>query len=196
MKRRLACIVEGHGEQQAVPILVRRIGDAFPELSFPEMTKTDVLRVSRSRLVREGELERAMELAGRRVGSGGGVLVVIDADDDAACKLGPELLQRATAARADLRIGVVLAVREYEAWLLASARSLAGQHGLPDDLEPPSSPEAIRDAKGWLSTRMTGHGYRPVLHQPKLTAVMDLEAARQAPSFDKLLRDVCRLLAP
>ena len=31
-----------------------------------------------------------------------------------------------------------------------------------------------------------GQGYRETLHQPALTAIFDLDAAREAPSFDKL----------
>ena len=39
-----------------------------------------------------------------------------------------------------------------------------------------------------------GQGYRETLHQPALTAIFDLDAAREAPSFDKLWRDVTALL--
>ena len=39
-----------------------------------------------------------------------------------------------------------------------------------------------------------GRSYRETLHQPALTAIFDLDAARCAPSFDKLWRDVSELL--
>jgi hypothetical protein len=39
-----------------------------------------------------------------------------------------------------------------------------------------------------------GHSYRETLDQPALTDVFDLNAARVAPSFDKLWRDVGALL--
>jgi hypothetical protein len=105
------------------------------------------------------------------------------------------LVRRARAARADRAIGVVLAMREYEAWFLAAAASLRGQRGLPDDLAPPAAPESLRDAKGWLNERMS-LGYKPTIDQPALTAVFDLDQARTAPSFDKLVRELMRLLLP
>ncbi len=40
----------------------------------------------------------------------------------------------------------------------------------------------------------TGQRYRQTLHQPAFTAIFDLNAARSAPSFDKLWRDVTALL--
>ena len=188
---KLGLIVEGHGEYYAAPILVRRVAAS---IGVTDVTWT-VLRQPRSMILKPGELERAVILLGNKVGDGGAILVLIDADDDAACQLGPELLRRARAARLDRPIGVVLAVREYEAWLLTSASSLRGKRGLPDDLEAPSLPEAIRDAKGWLGQRMP-RGYSPTTDQPALTGLFDLELARRSPSFDKLVRELTRLLLP
>ena len=60
---------------------------------------------------------------------------------------------------------------------------------------PPADPEAIRDAKGVLSSWMPGNrSYRPSRDQAALAAVFDLRAARSSPSFDKLWRDVEALL--
>jgi hypothetical protein len=187
----LGLVVEGHGEVQAVPILVRRIA---AWAGFPgELVISPPLRVHRTSIVKEGELERAVELTARKVGDDGGILVLLDADDDPACKLGPALLLRAATARPDRRIGIVFAVREYEAWFLAAAESLRGHRTLPADLSPPAEPEALRGAKGWLDARMAD-GYSETLEQPKLTAKFDLDRARDAPSFDKLVREVCKLL--
>ena len=86
---------------------------------------------------------------------------------------------------------MVLAKTEYEAWFLAAAASLEiGEHS-----EPPEDPEAVRDAKGWLSARMPpGHAYRETIHQASFSATFDLDLARAAPSFDKLWRDVGSLI--
>ncbi|TMQ03270.1 MAG: DUF4276 family protein [Deltaproteobacteria bacterium] len=184
-------LVEGHGEVSSAPTLVRRVAE-FLGLHCAIRT---ALRVSRSALVKPRELERAVTLLGNKVGAGGAVLVLIDADDDAACTLGPELLRRARTARPDRRIGVVLAVREYEAWFLTAAASLRGKRGLPADLEPPPAAETIRDAKRWLAERMP-RGYSPTVDQPALTAMLDLEQARASPSFDKLVREVRALITP
>jgi hypothetical protein len=185
----LGLLVEGHGEAYAAPILVRRVAES---LAMPCVLRS-VLRQPRSMTIKAGELERAVTLLGNKVGPGGGVLVLIDADDDPACTLGPDLLIRARTARPDRRVGVVLAVREYEAWFLAAAASLRGRRGLPADLESPAAPETVRDAKGWLGQRMP-RGYSPTADQPALTELFDLDLARTSPSFAKLVRELTRLL--
>ena len=60
---------------------------------------------------------------------------------------------------------------------------------------PPPEPESIRDAKGWLSKyHLGGRSYKETIDQAALTAVFDIDAARAAPSFDKLYRDMSWLL--
>jgi hypothetical protein len=189
----LASIVEGHGNVKAVPLLIGRIASALnPGLALQVLPP---LRVPRYKLVTAGGAERAVELAARKTGGKGAVLVLIDSEDDCPAQMGPDLLRRACAARGDLSIGVVLAKREYESWFLAAADSLRGRRGLAENLAAPAEPESIRGAKEWLSSRMaSGVKYREVLDQPALTAVFDLSAPRRADSFDKCYREVERLL--
>jgi hypothetical protein len=190
----IACIVEGHGEVEAVPILVRRVA-ARVDPTFSIQVRRP-LRITRSQLVRPKELERAIELAARQAGKQGGILVLIDSDDDCPAELGPQLLARARRARGDLPIGLVLAKREFEGWLLASAESLRGKRGLPDDLLPPPDPEAIRGAKEWIARHMVGGTtYSETLDQPALTAAFDLDqAAARSDSFEKCLREITSLV--
>lgn len=189
-------VVEGHGEVQAVPILLRRIGQRIDRERFIDVRQP--IRGHRSKLTRVAEAERFLELAVQKLGQEqGAVLVLIDADDDCAATLGPELVQVCKRLRPGLAVSVVLAVTEFEAWFLAAAGSLRGWRGLPDDLEPPEDPEAFRDAKGWIqSRRVDGLAYGETTDQPALTAVFDLDDARAvSASFDKLWRDVERLMA-
>ena len=80
-------------------------------------------------------------------------------------------------------------------WFLAATASIAGQHGIDSSAAAPPDAESIRNAKGWLSKQMPpGRPYRPTLLQSSLTAILDLDAARAAPSFEKLWRDVISLL--
>ena len=149
---RIACIVEGHGDARAVPLLIRRIASQLsPGL---HVNIPSPIRQPRNRLVRDGELERAIELAARSIGRDGGILVLIDGDDDLPCQLGPQLLARARQAHRDLPISVVVAKREYEAWFLAATESLRGAHRLPQNLPSPPDPESIRGAKEWLTRHM------------------------------------------
>jgi hypothetical protein len=189
----IATVVEGHGEVNALPVLLRRVAQ---ELGVWDLDLPTPYRMTRSRLVRAGGTEAAVEAVAPRVASRGGVLVLLDADDDLPCRLGPELLSRARLARSDPPVSVVLARSEFESWFLAAATSLSGCRDLPDPLEGPGEAEAIRDAKGWLSDRMSGHPYKPAVDQAALAARFDLELARaRSSSFDKFWRDASRLIA-
>lgn len=192
--QRIASIVEGHGDVRAVPILLRRIAQRLFPGSAVEFLRP--IRVGRYKIIKPGELERAVELAARQTGDRGSILILLDAEDDCPAELGPALLERAIDARRDRDIRVVLAKREYEAWFLAAIGSIAGSRGIDQRAAPPDDPEMIRDAKGWLTAhRPSGWIYRETLDQPALSAIFDLEAARAAPSFEKLWRDVSRLLS-
>lgn len=193
MTVQIGCIVEGEGDEKALPILIRRIVESvYPEL---QLVIPIPIRVYRNKVVKEGELERAVELAARKIGGQGAIFILLDSDEDCPAQLGPELLCRARQVRSDLPIAIVLAKREFEAWFLAAAESLQGQRGLNSDLQPPNNPEAISGAKEWLSQRMEGTGtYSPTADQPGFTARFDLDQARQADSFDKCYRDIVRLL--
>jgi hypothetical protein len=191
----IASVVEGEGEMQALPALLRRI------LYAEEIWDADVQRPflkGRGSLVKQGGLEAAVEALARRLppGAPGGVLVVIDADDDCPASLGPSLLARAESVRPDVRTGVVLANREFEAWFLAAAPSLAGRAGLPQGLAVPEDCERPRDCKGWLTHHRTDGGvYRPRVDQASLADVVDIATARaNSPSFDKFCRNVAYLI--
>ena len=153
------------------------------------------IRVTRDKVLKAGELERAVELAARQANPSGHILVLLDAEDDCPAEVARVVKQRANAARADRTIRVVFATTEYEAWFLAAADSIAGHHGIDAATTAPDDPESIRGAKEWLGARMPrGQRYRATLHQSALTAIFDLDAARAAASFDKLWRDVGELL--
>lgn len=190
----LGCIVEGQGEVLALPVLLRRVAASFdPSISIDRPL---IARHSRNALIRHRELERAVQALSYRLRGNNGILILLDSDDDPACVLGPALLQRAMAARPDVPVRVVFAVREYEAWFLAAAESIAGRSGLLSDLTRPPDPEAIRGAKQYLARHMkAGQVYSPTRHQPALTAQFDLASARSAKSFDKFCRDFSSLLA-
>jgi Domain of unknown function (DUF4276) len=191
----IASIVEGHGEVSALPKLLHRLAADFPmaELRTPKPP----WRRPRGSLIAPNGIEREVE-SNSWVGPTGGILVVLDADDDCPAQLAPELLSRARSARPDLRVSVVLANREYEAWLLAAAQSLAGRFGFQAGMKAPEDPDGIRDAKGWLTRhRPGGHPYKETVDQAALTSAFDMKQAREhSPSFDKFCRELGKLLSP
>jgi hypothetical protein len=135
----IAPIVEGHGEIDALPALLHRIRTSLP--SAPILHINPSIRVeAESFLNRRDEFRRHVELAALKASARqGSVLVLLDCDDDC-----PD----AISVRDDVAMFVALAYREYETWFLPAARSLRGAAGLPDDLDPPSNPDALRSAKG------------------------------------------------
>jgi hypothetical protein len=84
------CVVEGHREHKAVPELVRRIGYVLQPPVYPIVRRP--FRVPRSRLANKSDqLERVLQRGGLRPNTPGGVLVVLDADDDCPVELGQRL---------------------------------------------------------------------------------------------------------
>lgn len=106
------------------------------------------------------------------------------------------MIRRAKVARPDLRVSIVLAHREYEAWFLAGAESLAGRRNLNPNLTAPANPEDMRDAKGWLGRQMIGsRRYSPARDQPALSKHLDLALAKaRSRSFRKLWKEVAAIL--
>ncbi len=191
---KIVSIVEGHGDQSAVPLLIRRIVNAIEPGTWVDAPTS--IRKSRSKLLKEGELERAVTFAALQLDGPGGILIVLDADEDCPATLGMQIRERARAARPDKRIEVVLAKQEFEAWVIASATSLAGRRNLLPNLQAPQNPEELRDAKGWLTRNsQPGRPYKETIDQPAFAELLDLEAAKCTPSFRKLWRDLESLIS-
>jgi len=187
-------MVESKFDGATLRILIRRVWERWPQGTLPQVV---VHVIPRGRIVQEEQFKRGVELAARTARPSGAVLVVFDADDDCPAELGPLLLGWAAEARGDFAVGIAVAKYELESWLIAGAESLRGARGLADDLTPPDQPEAIRDAKAWLSrARSAAAPYSPPVDQAGLMAHVDLDIARsRSDSLDKCLREVERILA-
>jgi hypothetical protein len=189
----IASIVEGEGERDAVPVLLRRIA---AEVGVKNLATPRPQRERRGNITRGGGIEKAISAAATRIQGTGGILVLIDADKDCPATLGPQLLERAKAAQPGIRISVVLAKHEFEAWFLAALPSLAGQERFPKRLARVQNPEFHEDCKGELERFLPNkQSYRPVPDQKPLTSIFDMKMAREhADSFDKFYRDITWLL--
>ena len=194
MDIRIVPIVEGDGECDAVPLLIRRIALDIDPGFVPHVLNP--LRVPAAKLQKPEELDRTIKLAALKLQGSGGILILVDCDDGCPATEGPALLAKARQIRPDMKISVVLAKKEYEAWFIAAAESLRNKRSLPNTLSRPSAPEEIRGAKEWLSRHMPqGIRYSETSDQAALTAVFDMEAARVADSFDKCYREIHALLS-
>lgn len=187
------CIVEGHGEVEAVPILIRRLVNRIDPTSIvkvhpPYRCHAGIFRN------RAEERKKCLEIAAHTVRRQGAVVIIYDLEDECPARVAPPLYKQIRPILREVPFSLVFAYREYESWFLAAAESLRGKCGLPEDLSPPADPEGIRNAKGWLGRHMKSQIYRETIHQARLTQAFDLQAAARTSSFDKLMRDMHRIV--
>ena len=185
-------VVEGYGEVKAVPVLLRRL---IAEAQSWCIEVRSPIRSTRSQLATKKGIVRAVELARKRGGCGG-ILLLFDSDDDCPAKLGPQVQEWASGASGDIPCAVCIAHREYEAWFLATADSLRGHKAMKPDAMPHPNPESPRGAKEELGRRcMSVNGYKATKHQPELSGRMCLaDAYRRCRSFRKLVASVGTLM--
>ena len=181
----VSSIVEGHGEVAAMPVLLRRLATHFSPQTPVSILKPT--RVPRDKFLnRDNEFARYLKLAASECGADGWIMLLLDADDDCPVTCSHAILQKAKEI-ISCRISVIMANREYEAWFVASASSLHGKRGFTLTDAPPSDPEAIHNAKGWIADRMLNRGYGETTDQPAFSAAIDIDMAQQnSRSFRKL----------
>lgn len=188
--KRLVCIVEGRGEVDALPNLCSRVlnhlgiegwfVDKAP-IRHPRSSLVDERKPSPRRPCREEGVTQAMDLA--RARKPDAVLLLCDEDDDCAAVWGPD----ATRVMSRMAPGVaVMAVREYETWLLlARSDEALAAVGV-------QNPGKLRDAKKALTKLVPD--YLPSTHQLEETRGIDVAFLRgRSASFDKLVRSIAAL---
>lgn len=177
-------IVEGHGEVDAVPILLRRFVDearAWPvQIGRP-------IRRPRDQLAGESGVKRAVRLACVQRDCRA-ILILFDGDSDCPAELGPTVQEWAAEAAAGVPCAVVIAQREYEAWFLAAIESLRGHRNVRSDAEAHPNQENPRGAKEQFELRMRpGTSYIETTDQSAFSATLSLQVAyRRSRSFRKL----------
>ena len=192
MSRTLACIVEGHGDTLAVPVLLRRLAEVKEDF---QISISPPIRVHKDQFIRrDDEFRRKLLLAVAKA-QGGAVIILLDADDDCPVSLASSLRARAQKIAPASNVHTVIACREYESWLIAGIGPLAGKRRVRADATPPPNPDEIRDAKGWISEQMLSGRYHEVVDQPAMTATFDLQHAQAASrSFRKFIESFSAIL--
>jgi hypothetical protein len=178
---RLATIVEGDGEVEALPILVRAW--------FPEAIVLKPLRVSRDRFLRNLDEQRRFARLARQLGADR-LLVLLDAHGGCPAEIAASLM---ISLGEDFRqpLAVVLAVQEFETWFLQCLPELSRHVGV-------IGAEGLQGAKERVAS-IRGR-YTPTADQASLTAQLArlwpfLEGRQVPRSLEKLHRDLTRLLA-
>jgi hypothetical protein len=190
---RLGFIVEGHGDQLAVPTLAQRI--YVERLNFYNaIVGMTPMRVKRGKFAeRFDDYERALRFLSYGADA---ILVLLDSDDEDPGDLSAGLARRADAEIGHIPVAIAPAVHEYEAWFLASIEQLRGQADVRDDAACPGTPESHRGAKGVFASQLRTGIYSETIDQKKYSALIDLAAAESnSPSF-RALRDALSSLIP
>lgn len=184
----------------AIRILLERIWGEIVGGDWMDVLRP--IRWPKSKLVKEDEFRRVLNLAALKLDAAGprtrkAAFVLLDADDDRPCELGPRLQSWARVHRSDLDVFCVVANIEYETWFVSSAPSLDTFLGLEEGDLDLVDPERRRAGKAWIESRFKGTPYSETVDQPTLTRAMDLRSCRErSPSFDKLCRELERRVVP
>ncbi len=200
MPLRVAVIVEGHGENNAIRGLLDRLW--YEYLRGDRLDVLPPFRRPQGILLQEAGLKQAVDAAKVALDRQPPddcqklILILIDSEGKPPCQLAPVLLQWAQQARADADLACVLPHPMFETWFAAAAASLAGYNGLPADLATPANPEDNGLGKGWLKKHLP-RKYLERIDQPRFVSRMDFAQGREhSQSFDKLCRELERRVPP
>lgn len=188
-------VVEGHGEVEAVPRLLRRIGAEL--FNYHQIDVLHPIRGQRGRMTKPIHLARWLGIAAGKLHQHQSeapkcILVLADADDECPCDVAASMREIALAACSHIDVACVVAHRAFESWFVAAADSL--DKYLTCDAVP-ETPEQY--GKGWIEERFRGGSYGPRIHQPRMAASMNLAICRsRSRSFDKLCCELEKRLAP
>ncbi len=189
-------IVEGAGEREAVPLLLRRL--IHEVLERPELTIAQSIVTNG-----KGNMDRrlAKYLRYARIQKANGIIILRDADDDCPHTIASNMADQVREVTLGVPVVIVCPKPEFEAWFIGS---LLCSHGdaIRDYLEllstivVPDDVERLGDAKGWLSRHMPdGKMYKPTRHQAKLSArICVSQAAITCRSFRRLRHAVEELV--
>jgi len=185
--RRLGLIVEGRGEQMALPGLVQRL--MHRREAYDWHVATNPVRIDRGRFSqRFDDFPRAVRLS---ASTHDATLVVLDSDDDDPHDLEESLTRRAQECAGHRRTLVTPAVREFESWFLASLPELAGQGAVRPDASCARAPESYAGAKGVFASCLSTGTYTETVDQKRYARLMDLDAAAaRSPSFARFVRAI------
>lgn len=189
IRNKIYAIVEGHGEatepeKGTLPAVYRLIHLMLQDLQCYTLFTPVRVQPWRMRSCGDfdapGKLEQVLRAHGR-YSDCSAVLILRDLDDGCAAQVGPRIAARVRAmGELPFSVIVVCAVREYEAWFLASLETIHPGHTYPED------PEAIRAAKGWLEREF---GYREIRDQSSYTSRVSIDqilTSGRSRSFQRL----------
>ncbi len=169
-------IVEGDGEVQAAPLLIRRILHEYFE--YYELQNVESINAhSNDNITKHNGLETLLEHT-RQKSDCVGVIVLLDAERthyQCVVSLITNLSGRAKNLGLPFPVALVCACCEYESWFLGSIHSLEGKNYLNASISFEGNPEEKCNAKEWINDNIKeGFSYRETRDQVKMTALLDI----------------------
>ena len=189
----LYTLVEGHGEVQAVPVLLSRLGHHLGvRIPWAATLRWKNIHLWEPRHGGRGGLLQGLEFL-RHKRNVGGVLVLRDEDDECPKRVAPGISALIDGLDLPFRTAVTLLRPEYEVLFLPCLHRMQRAGFSTRTRWDHASWEARRDIKGWLSSQLPGgKSYKPTTDQKPMTEQIDfdeLDAAR-VPCFGSLARAV------
>lgn len=191
MAKKILPFIEGHSERDAIPVLLRRF---IRMIEAYDVQVDKPWRVKRDQIVNKvGVLENKLREALIARNNVGGILLILDADDDCPKEIGPDLLIRCKEST-QLPISVILAKKKLECWFLGAKESLRGVRGIKQEAVTPENPESL--GIGRLKNNMeSGFYYNKVIDAPAFAEKLNIdEAAKNCPSYARFVRETERLI--
>ena len=192
----IVAIVEGDGEERAVPQLIRRIlGERMCryDINVPRPI------IAKGTSTFDKKSEQFLRYAVKE--GCDGILVLMDADERCPYDKARSVSKEADTLGLNVPIVIVYAKSEYETWFIASLSDHTGDGirsrlGLDQSVNAPDNVEDIRGAKEWLRNRMpSGRRYSETSDQKDLTPHINLEQAHyRSRSFRRLCHAVEELV--
>ncbi len=195
--RNIVFIVEGEGEQLAIPKLFYKIikhlnlKEADFKLSTPYRVNWGKLVNVNSNEKIKKDIEKTLKKADLE---GGIIIILVDLDDDKESELNNKIKENLPKLKSNLHIA--FAIREYEEWYLASLNHFHQANSinykqLPDNLP---KPETKRGVKEWVEFNILNCRYNPNI-QLELTKLIDIDSALQHGksfnNFYQLIQKIC-----
>lgn len=189
--QKIVPIVEGDGEEKAVPNLISRILDHYGWSN--NWYTGNTMRAGNLGHFKKYMLRylKAAELAP----GCSGILLLFDLEDECPKKESEIITQNIKSLGIFCPVALVFAHREYEAWFLASLETICGNFELPHNISCDRDIESIRDVKGWISKQMPKKPqpkiYKETFHQAEMTKLIDIDIASQrSRSFRRLIHAI------
>jgi hypothetical protein len=189
----IVTIVEGPGEVEALPILLRRIFEEKQKYQFNIQKPINAHGLGN--LTKRDGFENFLKVALKRP-SCDAILVLIDADVECARDIAKDMANRALIHNPHTATAVVAAKYRYENWFLASLETLSSKRGLISELPTIIDPEGISNPKNWLTKHKDqGRIYKETLDQAPMSQLIDINLAQErSRSFRRLVNAVGELL--